>query len=226
MPKIFCKKGLIALFISLLFIGITPLSVAEERADTLPTVLVLGDSLSAGYGMDVHQTWVYMLEQRLQSEGYGYRVINASISGDTTGNGLRRLPRALSLHQPEIVIIELGGNDGLRGLPVRVMRNNLESMVREARDADAMVVLAGILIPPNYGADYASEFAAVYSSLAKKYELPLIPFFMEGVALDPSKMQADGIHPTIEAQPILLDNVWKTLRPALGPPPKKALSSS
>jgi len=178
-------------------------------------VLVVGDSLSAGYGMDVNQTWVAMLETRLQSEGYGYRVINASISGDTTGNGLRRLPRALSLHQPEIVIIELGGNDGLRGLPVPVMRDNLEKMVIKARDTGAMVILAGIMIPPNYGEDYASEFAEVYRELADGYELPLVPFFMDGIALDPSKMQADGIHPNVEAQPLLMGNVWKVLRLAL-----------
>ncbi len=185
-------------------------------------MLVLGDSLSAGFGMDVDQTWVAMLEARLQSEGYGYRVINASISGDTTGNGRRRLPRALSLHQPEIVIIELGGNDGLRGLPVEVMHSNLEDMVIRAREAGALVVLAGILIPPNYGEDYANEFAAVYPALADKYRLPLIPFFMDGVALVPGKMQADGIHPNTEAQPILMNNVWQVLWPAL----KESLATS
>ncbi len=188
---------------------------ADQNAGVQPTVLVLGDSLSAGFGMDVDQTWVAMLEARLQSEGYGYRVINASISGDTTGNGRRRLPRALTLHQPEIVIIELGGNDGLRGLPVEVMHSNLEDMVIRAHEAGALVVLAGILIPPNYGEDYANEFAAVYPALADKYRLPLIPFFMDGVALSPGKMQADGIHPNTEAQPILMNNVWQVLWPAL-----------
>jgi len=178
-------------------------------------VLVLGDSLSAGYGMDADQSWVALLEARLHEEGYGYRVVNASISGDTTGNGLRRLSRALQLHRPEIVIIELGGNDGLRGLPVPVMRRNLEAMVTQARDTGAMVVLAGIMIPPNYGADYAEEFAAVYPALAQKHELPLIPFFMDGVALDSSMMQADGIHPNVAAQPILMKNVWDVLGPVL-----------
>lgn len=184
-------------------------------ADERPTVLVLGDSLSAGFGMDVGDTWVAMLETRLNREGYGYRVINASISGDTTGNGLRRLPRALMLHQPDIVIIELGGNDGLRGLSIDVMHDNLAAMIAKARDSGALVVLAGILIPPNYGEDYAGEFAAVYAQLAKEQELPLIPFFMAGVALDPKMMQADGIHPNVAAQPLLLDNVWKVLGPAL-----------
>ncbi|MEE4185974.1 MAG: arylesterase [Gammaproteobacteria bacterium] len=193
-------------------------AVANER----PSVLVLGDSLSAGYGMDVEATWVAMLETRLNEKGYGYRVINASISGDTTGNGLQRLPRALQLHQPEIVIIELGGNDGLRGLPVEVMRDNLEAMIVETRAAGALPVLAGILIPPNYGEDYASEFAAVYPGLAEEYDVPLIPFFMQGVALDPSKMQADGIHPNESAQAILLDNVWDTLWATLTARPEAA----
>jgi len=165
--------------------------------------------------MDADQTWVALLQQRLQQEGYGYRVVNASITGDTTGNGLRRLPRALRVHQPEIVIIELGGNDGLRGLPVSVMHSNLEKMISQSRDAGAMVVLAGMLIPPNYGEDYANDFAAVYPALAREYGLPLIPFFMDGVALDSSKMQDDGIHPNVSAQPILLNNVWTILESAL-----------
>ena len=191
------------------------LCAAPASAENDPAVLVVGDSLSAGFGMDLEQTWVALLEARLSEEGYGYRVVNASISGDTTGNGLRRLPRALQLHQPEIVIIELGGNDGLRGLPVTVMRSNLEDMINLSRDAGAMVVLAGIMIPPNYGEDYANEFAAVYPALAEEYELPLIPFFMDGVALDRSMMQADGIHPNTRAQPVLMENVWQVLQPAL-----------
>lgn len=178
-------------------------------------MLVLGDSLSAGFGLDVEDSWVALLEARLNAQGYGYRVVNASISGDTTGNGLRRLPRALDIHQPEIVIIELGGNDGLRGLPVDVMRTNLEAMIVTALEEDALVVLAGILIPPNYGEEYAEEFAAVYPQLAEEYELPLIPFFLEGVALEADMMMADGIHPNKKAQPLLLENVWDVLEPAL-----------
>ena len=188
---------------------------AAARAEDQPTVLVVGDSLSAGFGMDLDRTWVSLLEARLQEEGYGYRVVNASISGDTTGNGLRRLPRALKLHQPEIVIIELGGNDGLRGLPVSVMQDNLRQMIEKSEAAGAMVVLAGILIPPNYGEDYASDFAAVYPTLAAEYQLPLIPFFMDGVALDRTMMQDDGIHPNENAQPVLLENVWEVLFPAV-----------
>ena len=187
------------------------LFVPPLQADDQPVVLVIGDSLSAGYGMDADQTWVALLQTRLQEEGYGYKVVNASISGDTSGGGLRRLPRALRVHQPEIVIIELGGNDGLRGVPVPVLYSNLEGMITEARDSGAAVVLAGMLIPPNYGADYADEFAAVYPALAQKYDLPLIPFFMDRVALDYSLMQDDGVHPTVAAQPILLENVWPVL---------------
>lgn len=185
------------------------------EGDARPVILVMGDSLSAGRGIDLEDTWIALLQTRLDKEGYGYRVVNASISGDTTGNGLRRLPRALDIHQPEVVIIELGGNDGLRGLPIEVMRNNLATMIDQSRAVGAMVVLAGMLIPPNYGDEYTAEFAAVYPALAAEHATPLIPFFMEGVALDPSKMQADGIHPNEDAQPILLETVWETLAPAL-----------
>ncbi len=185
------------------------------HADSRPVILVVGDSLSAGYGIDLEDTWIALLQARLDKEGYGYRVVNASISGDTTGNGLRRLPRAIDIHQPEVVIIELGGNDGLRGLPPEVMQDNLEKMIQQAQSAGALVVLAGMLIPPNYGEEYTEEFAAVYPALAEEHGIPLIPFFMKGVALDPSKMQADGIHPNKAAQPILLETVWETLAPAL-----------
>jgi acyl-CoA thioesterase-1 len=184
-------------------------------ADSRPVILVLGDSLSAGFGLDLEDTWIALLQARLDKEGYGYRVVNASISGDTTGNGLRRLPRAIDIHQPEVVIIELGGNDGLRGLPPEVMRDNLEKMIRRSQDAGARVILAGMLIPPNYGEEYTEDFASVYPDLAETHSTPLIPFFMKDVALDPSKMQADGIHPNEEAQPILMETVWKTLAPVL-----------
>jgi acyl-CoA thioesterase-1 len=184
-------------------------------ADARPIILVLGDSLSAGYGVELEDTWIALLEARLEEKGYGYRVVNASISGDTTGNGLRRLPRSLDIHQPEILIIELGGNDGLRGLPVEIMRDNLAEMISMAAENNIQVVLAGMLIPPNYGDDYTNEFAAVFPSLAAEYDTPLIPFFMEGVALDSDKMQADGIHPNTDAQPILMETVWTTLEPEL-----------
>lgn len=186
-----------------------------QANDARPTILVLGDSLSAGLGLDLEDSWVSLLQTRLDQEGYGYKVVNASISGDTTGNGLRRLPRALQLHQPEIVIIELGGNDGLRGISIDIMKSNLDKMIVKSQENDANIILAGMLIPPNYGEDYTSAFAAAYPTLAEKYNVPLIPFFMEGVALEDDMMQADGIHPNKRAQPILLENVWSTLRPTL-----------
>lgn len=176
---------------------------------------MVGDSLSAGFGLDLPDTWASLLQSRLDEEGYGYKVVNASISGDTTGNGLRRLPRALKIHQPEIVLIELGGNDGLRGISTDIMESNLEKMILKSKDAGADVVLAGMLIPPNYGDDYTADFAAVYPTLAEKHETALIPFFMEGVALDGDMMQSDGIHPNKQAQPLLMETVWVTLEPLL-----------
>ena len=202
-------SGLFKLAALLLF-GTVVFAEAAER-DSQPVILVVGDSLSAGYGIELNDTWTSLLQTRLNEKGYGYRVVNASISGDTTANGARRMPRALDLHQPDIVIIALGGNDGLRGLAVAEMRSNLARMITLAQDAGARVVLAGILIPPNYGDEYAGEFADVYPELANEYQVTLIPFFMEGVALDPSKMQEDGIHPNEDAQPILLETVWTVL---------------
>jgi len=175
------------------------------------TLLVVGDSLSAGYGLEPGQGWVALLQDRLESKGYGYRVVNASISGDTTTGGLGRLPRALKLHRPSIVVIELGGNDGLRGTPVGVIRDNLASMIRLARDAGARVVLAGLQIPPNYGARYTAEFAAIYPELARRHGAALIGFILDGVALDAALMQADGIHPNASAQARLLDNAWPVI---------------
>ncbi len=179
------------------------------------SILVVGDSLSAGFGIPVEKGWVALLQERLEKEGYGYRVINASISGDTTSGGLRRLPRALSKHQPDIVVIELGGNDGLRGTPVSVTHKNLEEMIVLGQAQGAKIILAGMLMPPNYGAKYTQEFADIYPQLATKYELPLIEFFMADVALNPALMQADGIHPNVDGQPILLGTVWPILEPTL-----------
>jgi acyl-CoA thioesterase-1 len=204
------------LFLKLLLLtGLTVFAPAAY-ADSRAVILVLGDSLSAGFGLDVDDTWVALLQARLDAKGYGYRLVNASISGDTTGNGLRRLPRAINLHQPEIVIIELGANDGLRGLPVNVMQENLEQIIKLAQTSGARVVLAGMLIPPNYGDEYTRAFADVYTTLAKQYSVPLIPFFMDGVALDPAMMQEDGLHPNKQAQPLLLETVWTALEPELG----------
>lgn len=186
------------------------LAGADERI-----ILVVGDSLSAGYGIAAEEAWVSLLQNRLTAKGYEYRVVNASISGDTTLGGLRRLPRALEKHQPHIVLIELGGNDGLRGTPISVIRNNLANMIELSQAANAEVILAGMLMPPNYGQSYTDEFAAVYQDLADKYGALLIGFFMKNVALNPELLQPDQIHPTAEGQPYLLDNVWPVLEPLL-----------
>lgn len=191
-----------------------------------PTVLVVGDSLSAGHGITQEETWVALLGERLRSEGYGYAVVNASITGDTTTGGLKRLPRSLKLHQPAVVIIELGGNDGLRGTPIEIMRSNLAQMIELSEAAGAQVVLAGIQIPTNYGGPYTRAFAAVYPDLATKYDTGLIEFFLDGIALDITLFQADGIHPTAEAQKILLDNVWPVLEPKLAKPAARPAARS
>jgi acyl-CoA thioesterase-1 len=190
-------------------------SLSVHASAAKPVVLVVGDSLSAGYGVAVDSTWVALLQKPLAAQGYGYRVVNASISGDTTGGARARLPRALELHEPAVVILELGGNDGLRGLPLRQVRENFEFLIERSQAAGAKVVLVGMRMPPNYGAAYADGFHALYGELAKRYGTPLLGFFLEGVALDENLMQADGIHPTVAAQPQLLDNLWPVLSQVL-----------
>lgn len=192
-----------------------PSHAAAPAQTNKPVILVVGDSLSAGYGVAVDATWVALLERRLTNQGYGYRVVNASISGDTTGGALNRLPRALELHKPAIVILELGGNDGLRGLPLKQVRANFEAMLKQITVRGAKPVLIGMRMPTNYGPDYADGFHALYGELARKYDAPHLDFFLDKVALDPDLMQADGIHPTTQAQPIMLDNVWPVLKPIL-----------
>ena len=190
---------------------IQPVASASER----PVLLILGDSLSAGYGMDREQSWVNLFDIRLQELGYSYRILNSSVSGDTTQGGLVRLPRLLDRYQPEIVIIELGGNDGLRGVNPDITRANMTSMIQQSQDAGARVLLAGIKLPPNYGSVYLEQFESMYSDLASEFDTLLVPFFMEGVALRSDLLQADNIHPNEKGQPVLLDNVWKVLEPAL-----------
>lgn len=191
------------------------LLVATASAATAPTVLVVGDSLSAGYGIEVDQSWTTLLQLRLRSQGYEHRVVNASISGDTTEGGATRIEAALLNFDPELVILELGGNDGLRGIPPDTMKGNLQSIIESSRASGASVILLGIRIPTNYGPRYTSAFEAVYRDLAEQMDIPWIEFFMEGVALDDSLMQADGIHPNEAAQPILLDNAWPMVLRAL-----------
>ncbi len=176
---------------------------------------MFGDSLSAAYGIRPEQGWVALLTQRLQAQGYGYALVNASVSGETSGGGLQRLPRALQIHHPVMVILELGANDGLRGLPSTATKDNLTKMVQLCQAAGAGVLLVGIRIPPNYGARYANEFADMYPAIAKQYHLPLVPFLLEKVALDPALMQEDGLHPNPRGEPLVLDTVWQVLEPLL-----------
>jgi len=181
-----------------------------------PVILVFGDSISAGYGLaHVEQGWVALLQTRLKAQEYGYQVVNASVSGETSAGGLARLPRALTLHQPKIVILELGANDGLRALPVAQMRANLKQMADLSLAAGANVLLLGMRMPPNYGPQFTAEFVSSYSDLAQEKKLPLVPFMLKDVALSPGLMQADGMHPNELGQPKLLDNVWPSLKPLL-----------
>lgn len=178
-------------------------------------MLILGDSLSAGYGMDREHSWVRLLENRLQENGYTYKILNSSISGDTTQGGLARLPRLLDRYQPGIVIIELGGNDGLRGINPDITRENMTSMIQQSQKTGARVLLAGIKLPPNYGEAYLEKFESMYPDLASQFDTLLVPFILEGVAFRPDLLQADTIHPNEKGQPVLLDNVWEILEPAL-----------
>jgi acyl-CoA thioesterase-1 len=185
------------------------------NADT-PAILVFGDSISAGYGLaHVEQGWVGMLRAKLKDEGYGYEVVNASVTGETTAGGLARLPRALALHHPRVVILELGGNDGLRALPIDQMRSNLGKMVDLSVDSGAQVLMLGMRIPPNYGPEFTEKFFAAFADVARDKRAPLVPFLLNDIALSPNLMQADGVHPNELGQPKLLDNVWPRLRPLL-----------
>ncbi len=178
-----------------------------------PVILVMGDSLSAGFGLQPGESWVSLLDKQLADQDYGYRTINASISGETTSGGRTRIARALKIHKPGIVIIELGGNDGLRGIPTSQMQQNLAAMIKASDDAGATVLLVGIEIPSNYGPTYTEKFRAVYPRLAEEYGVPLIPFLLEDIAINPGLMQADGIHPNAQAQPLMLELIWKHLEP-------------
>ena len=200
-------KRLLALFVLMV-------ASAAARAEA-PVILVFGDSISAGYGLPLEQGWVELLKTRLKSQGYGDQVVNASVSGETTAGGLARLPRALEVHHPSIVILELGGNDGLRGLPIAQMRANLTQMAALSSAAGAKVLLLGMRMPPNYGPQYTQQFATVFSDLAAERKIPLVPFLLTNIALSPALLQGDDIHPNALGQPILLDNVWPTLKPLL-----------
>jgi acyl-CoA thioesterase-1 len=197
-----------ALFAASLFVAVPAFAAG--------TVLVFGDSLSASYGLASQQGWVHLLGERIARAGLPWNVVNASVSGETTAGGLRRLPEDLKRHKPAIAVIELGANDALRGQPVAAIRSNLEQMIRLARAARAEPVLVGIMIPPNYGIDYAREFRDLYTDVAKKNKVALVPFLLEGIADKPEMFQADQMHPTAGAQSRILDNVWPALEPLLG----------
>jgi len=180
------------------------------------SILILGDSISAGFGMSSEDAWVSLLEQRLEQKFPGqHEVINSSMSGETAAGALSRLPNLLQNHQPDVVIIELGGNDGLRGQPPTLIERNLDRLVVMSLEAGADTLLFGIKIPPNYGTAYSQAFEDNFKRLAERHEIPLLPFFLEGVAGNDDLMQADGIHPRAEAQPLLLDNAWPLIEKAL-----------
>ncbi len=179
------------------------------------TILVFGDSLSAAHGIRPEQGWVALLVQRLKAQGYGYQIVNASVSGETSSGGLERLPRALQLNQPQIVVLELSANDGLRGLPLASTRQNLTQMLQLSQVAGARVLLVGIRLPPNYGQRYTDEFARMFPQLAEQFHVPLVPFLLEKVALNPALMQDDGLHPNAAGEPAVLDNLWPYLQPLL-----------
>jgi acyl-CoA thioesterase-1 len=180
-----------------------------------PALLVFGDSLSAGYGIAAAQSWPALLQERLRAEKFPHAVINASISGETTAGGRSRLPAALDRHRPKLVVLALGANDGLRGLPLAQTRDNLFAMTRAAQAAGARVLLVGMHLPPNYGPDYTREFNALFATVASQKKTALLPFLLEPIALDDAAFQADRLHPTAAAQPKILDHVWQTLKPML-----------
>lgn len=188
---------------------------SEPKPATAPVILIAGDSLSAAYGIIRKKSWPVLLQQRLQAEHYPHTVANISISGETTQGGLARFAPALKQHQPAIVIIELGANDGLRGLALKQMHDNLRSMIRQSRNIHARVLLIGMKLPPNYGPDYEQKFEQVYVKVAREEKVALLPFFFEGFAERREAFIDDGLHPTAETQPLLLDNIWPRLKPLL-----------
>jgi acyl-CoA thioesterase-1 len=210
---------IIGLLSCLLALSAAPVQAAGPTVQAAgpPVILVVGDSLSAGYGLAPGQGWVSLLQQRLRKEGYGHRVVNASVTGETTDGGVQRLDRALATHRPGIVIIELGGNDGLRGLPVSRVRANLELLITKSQAAGARVLLLAIRVPTNYGPRYGNSFQQIYSDLAKRYRIGAASLVSDDIALNLAYFLPDGIHPNAKAQPILLSNVWGELAPLLRP---------
>jgi len=191
--------------------------IAPVQAESM-VILVLGDSISSGHGIVPESRWSTLLDQRLKKMGYNYEVANASISGDTTSGGLNRISGLLTRHQPAILLLELGGNDGLRGMAPTAIRNNLSAIIEKAQAANVKTLLLGMRIPPNYGTRYSAAFEKLYYQLALQYKAPLVPFLLQGVAAQPAMMQSDGIHPSARAQLRILENIWTHLMPLLKQP--------
>lgn len=199
----------------LLMVGFLLWGAAALATQSAPVILVFGDSLSASYGIPADRGWVSLLEQRIHQKKPGYRVVNASISGETTSGGRYRIEQVLAEHRPAVVILELGVNDGLRGLPLDAAASNLNAIITACRNRKARVLLIGMRLPPNYGHAYAAKFQAIYQQAAQRHKIPLLPFLLEGFAGDPELFQADGLHPTTAAQPLIMERVWKLLQPML-----------
>ncbi len=216
------KHLLLLLFLSSAVLAADGTGASRSKAAGLPSLLVLGDSLSAGYGMRVESGWVALLEERLAQAGHDYHVINASISGETTHGALNRLDSLLEREDPDIVIIELGGNDGLRGIQPAVMKENLNNIIEQLRSEGANVVLVPMRMPPNYGPAFSKKFETVYAELAEEHDIVLSRFILDDIALQSSLMQSDGIHPTAKAQTIMLDNIWPAIKQVLPGPVEQA----
>lgn len=203
---------IVILVVCLILLFSSASGIANEKIQPPPTVLVFGDSLSSSLGITQEQGWVNLLQERLSTRYYQAKVINASISGETTQGGLSRIAGVLDKYNPDIILLELGGNDGLRGLPLTLMKDNLDRTIQIIQSRNVKILLLGIHLPPNYGKFYTQQFDEIYQKLAEKHKLTFVPFILQGIALDPDLMQEDGIHPKAEAQSLILDNVWPHLK--------------
>lgn len=214
------SRGLLLISVVCLVFGFSSVSSAETEKNfhpptRLPTIVVFGDSLSAAFGINQDQGWVHLLQERLSTRYYQANVINASISGETTQGGLSRIAHVLDTHDPDIVLLELGGNDGLRGLPLALMKDNLDRIIQIIKSHNSKILLLGIHLPPNYGKFYTEQFDQTYRELADKHDVPLLPFLLDGIATNRNLMQDDGIHPKANAQKQILENVWPLLKPMI-----------
>lgn len=208
-----CLKSI--LFALALILSPTLLTIASTADQSKATILIVGDSISAAYGIPEDAGWVALLQEKLEQNHYKFNTINASITGETSSGGVNRIDTLLAQYQPSIVILELGGNDGLRGLSLTAMRKNLQQIIQRSQKQHAQVLLLGMHIPPNYGSRYTAQFHQTYHQLAGEHAVAFEPFFLDGVAQDPQLMQSDGIHPAAAAQPIMLNHVWAVLEPLL-----------